>query len=55
MRHGNNKFDRKIKTTNKRQKSVFSRWVKAYVECLWENRPVEVLEKHERELELFLW
>lgn len=55
MRHGQNKFNRKVKPTNKRRKSVFNNWIKSYLECLFEDRPVSIVSKHERELELFLW
>lgn len=30
------------------------RWIKAYLECLFENRPHTVLKQHKQQLELFL-
>lgn len=57
MQHGRNKFDRhpKTKQVNKRKKGQLKHWVSAYVSCLFEDRPVEVLPKYQKELELLLW
>lgn len=55
MRHGNNKFNRKVKQDNKRKKAQIKHWVSAYLSCLFEDRPVEVIPRYQRELDLLLW
>jgi hypothetical protein len=31
------------------------KWIRAYLECLFENRPVAVLAQHVKPLQLLLW
>lgn len=46
------KFNRRNKQEAKRG---LKRWTAAYLSCLFEERPVHVLPKYQRELDLFLW
>lgn len=45
----------KVMKTTKIQGRMNIMWIKAYLECLFDAREVEVLKSEAKQLELYLW
>ena len=46
---------RKTPHTNHKAARHYIKWVRAYLECLFEHREVVVTPEHQRQLDLLLW